>query len=183
MQELSLHILDIAQNSVSAAAKEIGILISESSSENFLVITIIDDGNGMDKTLLEKVVDPFVTSRMTRKVGLGLSLFKMSAELTGGKFEIKSTLGVGTTVKAEFVREHIDRPPLGDIASTVTTLIQGNPQIRFIFNYRLDNKEFNLNTAEIKEILCDIPIDSFEVTSWLKEYMNENLLNICEGCF
>lgn len=183
MQELSLHILDIAQNSVTASAKEIGISIDETTNENFFAITITDNGSGMDETLLKKVVDPFVTSRTTRKVGLGLSLFKMAAELTGGKFEIKSVLGVGTTVKAEFVREHIDRPPLGDIAGTITTLIQGNPQIEFVFEYHFDDKEFNLSTKEIKEILCDVPIDSFEVTSWLKEYMNENLLNICEGCF
>jgi anti-sigma regulatory factor (Ser/Thr protein kinase) len=183
MEELSLHILDIAQNSVSAGAKEIGIFIDESISENFLTITITDNGIGMDETLLEKVTDPFVTSRTTRKVGLGLSLFKMAAELTDGKFEIHSKKGVGTTVKAEFTREHIDRPPLGDIGRTITTLIQGNPQIEFVFKYNFEGREFNLHTAEIKEILCDVPIDSFEVTSWLNEYMNENLLNICEGCF
>lgn len=183
MQELSLHILDIAQNSVSANAKEIGIFIDESTSENFLTITITDNGKGMDKELLEKVTDPFVTSRTTRKVGLGLSLFKMATELTGGCFEINSTVGVSTTVKAKFTREHIDRPPLGDIVETITTLIQGNPQTQFIFKYSFEDKEFLFSTKEIKEILCDVPIDSFEITSWLKEYMNENLLNICEGCF
>ena len=132
MKELSLNILDITYNSIKANAEKIEISISESISANLIQIEIKDNGHGMDHELLEKVTDPFVTTRTTRKVGLGIPLFKQSAEDTDGKFSISSKIGEGTAVYASFRLDHLDRAPIGDISSTMVSLIQANDQIHFI---------------------------------------------------
>ena len=136
MKELSLNILDVAENSVKAKASLIEILLTEIG--NHLIITIKDDGCGMKKEILEGVTNPFYTTRTTRKVGLGLPLLKMAAEQTGGKMTVESVSeednrdAHGTTVTAEFYTDHIDFTPLGDIVSTIVTLIQGHPEFDFL---------------------------------------------------
>ena len=177
MKELSLNILDITQNSITAKAENIYIEIIENSSENFLSIKIKDDGSGMSEETLRKVTDPFYTSRTTRNVGLGLPLFKMEAEMTGGSCEIKSELGAGTEVYALFKTAHLDAVPLGDIISTICILIQGSPEINFYFSHKTDDKIIELNTTEIKQVLGeDISLDEPEIISWIKEYLTENYL-------
>ena len=125
MKELSLHILDIAQNSIAAGAKHVDLTVEE--GEGLLRITVADDGRGMSPEFLASVTDPFTTTRTTRKVGLGLPLLRLAAEQTGGELRVESQLGVGTTVTATFHADHIDCPPLGDTASTVSLLAQGLP--------------------------------------------------------
>ncbi len=170
MTELSLNILDIAQNSVSAKATRIEIKVNESRTENLMLIEIVDNGCGMSEETLKAVQDPFYTSRTTRKVGLGIPFFKLAAELTGGSFELKSELGKGTTVQARFVHDSIDRPPLGDMRETMITLIKCNPELNFIYEHRVDEKKFILDMEEIRSVLRGISPDEPEVLAFISEY-------------
>ncbi len=174
MKELSLNILDIAQNSVVANASIIEIEIKQNTKNNELFIGIYDDGKGMDEEKLKSVTDPFFTTRTTRKIGLGVPLFKMAAEMTGGKFEITSTVGKGTKVMAYFDTSHLDFMPLGDLTSTIVILITMNLHIEFIYRYIKDEIEFVLDTREIKNLLAGVPLDTPDIVQWLKEYINEN---------
>lgn len=173
MREIALHILDIAQNSVTAGASEIRIEVTEDTAADILKVSIIDNGCGMSPEFLEKVTDPFTTKRTTRKVGLGIPLFKLAAENTGGSFEINSKQGEGTVVKAVFVHSHIDRQPLGNMAETILGLVTSYENVKFIYKHKLDNKEFAFDTTEIKEILGDVPFGNPDVYLWLSEYLSE----------
>ncbi len=174
MPEISLNILDVAQNSISANASLIKISVSVSRTDDTLTVIIEDNGCGMSKEQVNKVTDPFYTTRKTRKVGLGIPFFKLAAESTGGTFSIDSTPGVGTVVKAVFGFSHIDRMPLGDIGSTIHTLIRYNTHIDFLYQYRVDERGFELDTREFKQVLGDVALDSYEVSEYIKEYLSEN---------
>lgn len=174
MRELSLNILDIAQNSISAGAPLITIEVSEDTAEHTLLIGIYDNGKGMPEEQVKSVVDPFFTTRTTRKVGMGIPLFKMAAEMTGGSLSISSRLSVGTEVKAVFKTDSVDFTPLGDTASTVVTLITMNTDRDFVYRRSRDGNEFVLDTREIKELLGDVPLDTIEVREWIKDYITEN---------
>lgn len=178
MQELSLNILDICQNSVKAKAKLIIISIEKSTKQKLLTIKIEDDGCGMTKSQLENAVDPFFTTRKTRTVGLGIPFFKMTAEMTGGSFSIKSDINVGTTVIATYNYMHINMLPLGDIAATIIALISVNSMIEFVYCSKIDDKEFCMNTKEIRGILKGIPLNSNEVLTFIKDFIHENQANI-----
>lgn len=177
MKELSLNILDIVENSTKAKAELISIEISE--SENQLCINITDDGVGMSEETLLSVADPFYTTRTTRKVGMGIPLFRFAAEQTGGNLTISSKFieeypdDHGTTVSAVFNKKHIDFTPLGDILSTLTTLIQGHPTVDFIFTHSYGERQVSLDTREIRAVLDDIPLDTFEVLLWIKDNLAE----------
>jgi hypothetical protein len=175
MTDLSLHILDIVQNSISAQANNIEININENVPENKYTIEIRDDGVGMDEEMLKNVTDPFFTTRTTRKVGVGLSLFQQNAEQTGGNMTLESKPGEGTTVKAIFGYNHIDRLPLGDMAGTMTLLIGANPKIRFVYNHITPLSEFEFDTNEVKEELGKVPINHPDILKALKELIEENL--------
>jgi len=180
MKELSLNILDIAMNSVKAGASIIEIRIDE-STDGFLTFAIADNGCGMTAEQVAKLSDPFFTSRKTRKVGLGIPFLKLAAEQTGGSVTIESRAEAqypddhGTVVTAVFKKDHIDFTPLGDIISTLITLIQGSPAIDFIFWHKVDcESEVSLSTIEMKQVLGeDIPLDSFEILDWIKSYLEE----------
>ena len=179
MQELSLNILDIAQNSVVAAASLIEIDIAVYGENNkMLSITIKDNGKGMDRQTLENVTNPFFTSRTTRKVGLGIPLFKMAAEQTGGNFDIQSAVGVGTTVKAVFDTSNIDCTPLGDIWDTVAILIQMNEDIDFVYTASRGEESFVCDTRQLKEIMEGAPLSDPMVVRWIKEFIEENQFEI-----
>ena len=174
MRELSLNILDIAQNSISAGASLITVEVSENTTDNTLLIGIYDNGKGMSEEQVKSVIDPFFTTRTTRKVGMGIPLFKMAAEQTGGSLEIKSELGVGTEVRAYFKTDSVDFTPLGDVASTIQMLITMNTDRDFVYKHIVNEKEFVCDTREIKEILGDVPLDTYEVSQWLKDFITEN---------
>jgi anti-sigma regulatory factor (Ser/Thr protein kinase) len=174
MTEISLNVLDIANNSIRAEASLIEIIIQIQRDLDRLTITIADNGCGMTKEQIRKVEDPFFTTRTTRKVGLGIPFFKMAAESTGGSFRIVSEPGAGTKVTAVFGLSHIDRMPLGDMNSTVHTLITLNTQIDFLYRYCFDDKEFALDTREFRRILDGVPLNSPEVSAYIKEYLQEN---------
>ena len=173
MRELALNILDIVENSVSANSSMIEIDIS--IVDNLLTISIIDNGIGMSEEMAKTVTDPFVTSRTTRKVGMGIPLFKMASENSGGKFSISSTKNVGTKVTATFIVDNIDRPPLGDIASTFSGLIYMNSNIRYIFKYNNNGKSFIIDTKEIEDNLDGIPINEYEVIKFIENMIKENI--------
>ncbi len=179
MQELSLNILDIAQNSVVAGASLIEIMV-EASGENNKMLSIIikDNGKGMDSQTLENVTNPFFTSRTTRKVGLGIPLFKMAAEQTGGFFGITSEVGVGTVVKAVFDTSNIDCIPLGDVWDTVAILIQMNEEIDFVYTARRGTEEFVCDTRQLKEVMEGAPLSDPMVVRWIKEFIEENQFEI-----
>jgi anti-sigma regulatory factor (Ser/Thr protein kinase) len=178
MKDLALHILDIAQNSITAGARLIEISISENLHGNMLGITIKDNGKGISAEMLANVTDAFVTSRTTRKVGLGLPLFKQNTEQTGGSLTINSEPGKGTEVTARFVANHIDLPPLGDIAGVIILLVTANPELDFYYIHRSKTKEYIFDTREIKAELDGVRIDEPEVRKFLKEMLNENLAEI-----
>lgn len=178
MQDLSLHILDIAQNSIRAHADEIHICIEEMPSKNQLVLSIEDNGSGMPKQLAKQITDPFVTTRTLRRVGLGIPLLKQNCENSEGELSIDSEQGKGTIIKATMAYRHIDRVPLGDVVSTLIILIQSNPKINFIYNYQYEEKSFAFETAEVKKILGDVAIDNLDVLAWLKEYLEENMNSV-----
>ncbi|MDR1735597.1 MAG: ATP-binding protein [Oscillospiraceae bacterium] len=172
MKDLSLHILDIAQNSVKAGAKLIDVTLLENADS--LVITITDDGRGMSPEFLKTVTDPFVTTRTTRKVGLGLPLYRQAAELTGGSLDIASSPGSGTTVRAVFFTGHIDCPPLGDLPATVQTLVQGAPDIDFHYRHEKCGKASRLDTREMRGALGGVPLCEAEVLNWIYESLKES---------
>ncbi len=181
MKELSLNILDITHNSIKAKAEQIEISIFERQSANLIEIMIRDDGCGMDEEFLRGVTDPFVTTRTTRKVGLGIPLFKQSAEDAGGSFSISSKIGEGTEIYASFRIDHLDRMPIGDMSSTMVSLIQANDHIRFIYTHKTDVGEFVLNTDDLHAQLGDVPLSEPMVLNWIEEYINENLEDIQGG--
>ena len=173
MQELSLNILDIAQNSIVANATliEIGV---EVDTNDFLSITIRDNGKGMDEDAVKNVVNPFFTSRTTRKVGLGVPFFKQAAEDTGGSFHIESEIGVGTVIKAVFDTTNIDYTPLGEVWDTVAMLIQMNETIDFVYTVKKDGEEFVCDTRQLREIMEGMPLSDLNVVMWIKEFIREN---------
>ncbi|SHJ81911.1 ATP-binding protein [Paramaledivibacter caminithermalis] len=175
MRELSMHILDIAQNSISAGASVIKIVIDENLDKDILTIIVEDNGKGMDKEELLRVTNPFFTSRTTRRVGLGIPMFKASAEACDGTFYIDSAKGKGTYVKATFKHSHIDRVPLGNMADTMVVLISSNTNIDFVYKHKKNDKIYMLDTKEIKEVLGEVPINSIEVLEWVKNNVIEGL--------
>ena len=175
MPEISLNILDVAQNSVTAGSSLTVIEINIDSAADTLEVQINDSGCGMSQEQAEKVADPFYTTRSTRKVGLGVPFLKMAAELSAGSMEIESAIGKGTKIKAVFGLSHIDRMPLGDIAATMTALIGPNPDIDFIFRYILNQNEFILDTREIKQALEGISLGEPEVLMYISDMINENI--------
>ena len=182
MLEISLHILDIVNNSVKAGARLVEITVEEDIRNNVLRIRIDDDGCGMDEDFLKKVLDPFQTTRTTRKVGMGLSLFRSAAKQASGDLMISSQKGVGTKVSVYFQYDHIDRQPLGDMSETMMTLISGNMSMDFIYRHIINEKEFVLDTREIKRILGqDADFNCPEIVLWMKEYILDGINSLkCE---
>jgi hypothetical protein len=168
--------MDIIQNSISACASVLNIEIKTDQAVNELCITVVDNGSGMDSELLTCVMDPFTTSRKTRKVGLGIPLFKASAERSEGYLSIRSEVGAGTSLTAVFKIDNIDRPPLGEIADTIVNVLMANPDIEL--KMVLDNgagKSFLFHTVELKSRLGEVPINEYGVLKWIKDFIDDNI--------
>jgi len=178
MEDLSLHILDIAENSISAGANRIEIRILEDIKKDFFSMEIKDNGKGMSQEILEKVTDPFYTTRTTRKVGLGLPFLSQSAKEAGGDLSITSNEGKGTTVYAYFKHSHIDRKPLGNIVDTLIVLIFGNPDIDFFYEHKRNNNTYSIDTKEIKLELGGVPISSSVVIEIIKKDIQNGLKSL-----
>ncbi len=178
MLELAMHILDIAENSVRAGATLVTIRILEDLKKDLYVMEIADDGRGMNAEERQRALDPFYTTKKVRKVGLGLPMLQNAARNTGGAFRLDSSVGRGTTVTANFRRGHIDRQPLGNIASSLLGLILGNPGVDFLYEHRVDGRSYTLDTRELRKELEDVPLSHPEVTKLIRENINEGLKEI-----
>ena len=178
MRELSLHILDIAENSISAGASRVGISVIEDIKGDKLTIKISDNGKGMDPETAQRVLDPFVTSRTTRKVGLGLPLLKAAAEGCNGGLTIESQLGVGTTTQVTFQHSHIDRMPLGEISDTWLTLLLGSPEVNWVFHYQMDDAVFSLDDTELKKELQGILLTEPSIMPILRELIRDGVESV-----
>ena len=176
MRELSLNVMDIAQNSISAGASCITVDVCEDTALDRLTIRIVDNGRGMTAEQVARVIDPFFTTRTTRKVGLGIPLFKQVAEMCGGKLTLQSTVGKGTKTQATFIASHMDLPPMGDLKGTLETLIIANPdKPDFCLIYRVDEEEFVFDTAVIREAVGGLPLNEPEIVGWIGQYIAEGI--------
>ena len=161
MKELSLHILDVAQNSISAGATRLELTLTEDAG-GWLTVVIADNGRGMTPEFLSRATDPFTTTRTTRKVGMGLALYLLAAKQTGG-----------TTVTATFDRKHLDCPPLGDLAGTVALLIQGSPTLDLRYRHTTPKGEVELSTGELRAVLGeDISLAEPEIFTWIQNNLS-----------
>jgi hypothetical protein len=187
MREISLHILDIAENSVAAQARNITISIDEDLATDKLTAAIQDDGKGMDQEMVARVTDPFTTTRTTRKVGLGIPLLKAAAEACNGFLIIASTPGQGTRLEVQFERSHIDRMPLGDLAGTILTLVIAYPEIHWVFDYQAhfvqgkNGKAFYFDDKPIKEELQGISFCEPSVLAFLRSFLEEGITSLQEA--
>ena len=182
MEELSLHILDIVENSVSAGATLVEIRIEYRFGEKpWLTITVRDNGRGMSPEVAGRGSDPFYTTRTTRKVGLGTALFRQTAELAGGSFRVWSEPGKGTEVTAELNPLHLDAVPMGDLGGTYGVLVQTSPGVELVLHAVCDGREFTADTRQFREILGDVPLDTPEVIAFLTEFVRENFAEILRG--
>jgi anti-sigma regulatory factor (Ser/Thr protein kinase) len=178
LEDLSLHILDIVENAIAAQTKKIDILIMEEPKKDRLVIEIKDDGIGMDEEVSQKAIDPFFTTRTSRRVGLGLSLMAQAAQEAGGMLRIESELGKGTKVTATFQYHHIDRKPLGSMVETMTTLLLGNPELDISYTHQKEGKSYVLKSQGLKERFKDRSLTDPEVIQWLRTHLKEGLAQI-----
>lgn len=177
MEELALHILDIVQNSVSAGADNIEITIN--CDEMFITIIISDNGCGMSEETVRSIIDPFSTSRTSRKVGLGIPLLKQSCEQAGGSLTIHSGLGEGTKVTAVLEKNNLDRPPLGNMGGTISALICCNPSLNFEFIFTRSGEEYTLTTEELKQALGDVPLSNPEIAAFIEKDVNSGIQSLC----
>ena len=178
MEDLSLHILDIVENAIAARAKRIEIWVVEEPSEDRLTIEIRDDGIGMDEEVRQKAVDPFFTTRSSRRVGLGLSFLAQAAQEAGGSLRIESELGKGTKVTASFQYHHIDRKPLGSMVETVMTLLFGNPDLEIFYTHKKEGQSFTLSSSWVKNHFRDRPLVDPEVIREVERHLKEGLKQI-----
>ncbi len=178
MRELSLHILDVLENSVEAGATRIELLIQEDLEKDGLTITVKDNGRGMTDELVRRVLDPFVTTRTTRHVGLGLPLFAAAAHRCDGDLRMQSAVGVGTTVTATFRLSHIDRAPLGDIAGSLMAVILSDRAVDIAYTHKVDGRTFELDTAAMRRELGDVPLSHPLVREWLESTLAEGLAGL-----
>jgi anti-sigma regulatory factor (Ser/Thr protein kinase) len=178
MREIALHMMDIAENSISAGATRVIIRVAENTVRDRLKISIEDNGRGMDDELVARVIDPFVTSRTTRRVGLGIPLLKAAAEACNGYLRINSALGKGTRLEVEFQRSHIDRMPLGDVAGTMLSLMVGSPQIHWVFQYSVDGNVYEFDDAPVKQELEGVSLTEPAILTFLRESLQDGVASV-----
>jgi len=178
MREIALHILDLARNSIEAGASEIRLCVLEDRSADLLQVTLADNGRGMDADTVAQACDAFHTSRTTRRVGLGLPLFKATCERCGGSLEIVSHVGVGTRVVARLQLGHLDRPPLGDVAAVIQSLACEAERTALSYRHQVNGHNFELDTARLQRELGDISLATPVVLQWLADEVREGLRDI-----
>jgi anti-sigma regulatory factor (Ser/Thr protein kinase) len=181
LKELSLHILDIAENSVNAGAEKIEISVIENLKKDKLSISIIDNGKGMDAEMVRRVTDPFITTRTTRKVGLGIPFLKEAAEACQGGLKIESKPGAGTKIDVEFQRSHIDRMPLGDLTTTFLNLLIGYPKVNWVFKYQVDEHTFQFDDRQVKKTLQEVPLSDPLVIAYLKQVISSGIKEVAQN--
>ena len=183
MRELADNILDIAQNSISAGASLTQITVSISHEKNLVTLIFEDDGCGMSLEFVRAVTEPFTTTRKTRRVGLGLPLLRMTADMTGGSFAIESEVGKGTRVCVSFGLDHIDRPPLGDVSGAWFTLVFMNPELDFLLVYEVDSQRVEFNTRVIRDTVAPLALNEPEIAAWIRECISQEITQLHGGTF
>ncbi|CQR72494.1 sensory histidine kinase AtoS [Sporomusa ovata DSM 2662] len=181
MREISLHILDLVQNSIEAGATAAKLEIIEDIIGNSMIIRVSDNGRGMNKKMRQLVIDPFITTRTTRRVGLGLPLMDMSTKRCGGYLNIDSIQGQGTVIEAMYQHSHLDRPPMGNLVETIKSILVANPVLQFSYHHTVNNKSLLISSHEITDILDGIPLTQPDVLIWLHGYLSENIANLYGG--
>ncbi len=181
MQDLAMQTLEILMNSVGAKAEKVILRIRESEHDNRIDIEVEDNGCGMSPEMVRKVTDPFTTSRKTRKVGLGVAFMKGLTEQCNGSFDIQSTVGVGTTVRASIQKDHIDAPPMGDLGEMIMYVIQADENVDLEFYYTTDNGNFEFLSGQVRQELDGVSLLEPEILLWIKEYINEGVIHAKEG--
>lgn len=182
MRDLSLHLLDLTQNSVTAGASLVEILLTLEEN-GWLTMVIRDDGRGMSPELLARVTSPFATTRTTRKVGLGVPFFKMASEMAGGQFSIRSAPGEGTAVEATFQWDNVDRMPLGDMAATYCSLVMVSEGTDFVYTHTVDGRSFTADSREFRAVLEGVPLSTPDVQAFIRDYIRENTEEISGGAY
>ncbi len=175
MEEICAHIMDVAANALRAGARHIAISIEEDEKRNLLVARFKDDGHGMDDAMVQRVTDPFFSTKKGKKVGLGIPLLKGTAETCGGQFSLTSKPGEGVDIVASFELNHPDLPPIGNLKDTIIVLIAGNPEVDFSFTYTKNGTPFTLDTTEIREIIHPMPLNHPQVVKFLTNFLDEKL--------
>ena len=178
LRELALHLLDIAENSIAAGAKTVRLTVEEDTRTDRLRLCVEDDGRGMDEKMAALVIDPFVTTRTTRKVGLGIPLLKAAAEACDGWLTITSAVGQGTRLECEFRHSHIDRMPLGDLPGTILALVVGAPQVHWVYRHRVNEAEFVFDDQPIKDELGEVPLTEPEVLRYVREMLQQGVADV-----
>ncbi|MBP2664411.1 MAG: putative system histidine kinase [Firmicutes bacterium] len=181
MREISLHILDLVQNSIEAGATAVKLEIIETIVKDSMVIRVYDNGRGMNKKMRQLVIDPFITTRTTRRIGLGLPLMDMSTKRCGGYLKIDSTPGQGTVIEAMYQHSHFDRPPMGNLVETIKSILVGNPVLEFSYKHTVDDKSISISSREIADILDGISLTQPDVLIWLHGYLSDNIANLYGG--
>lgn len=183
MLELSLHILDLVQNSLRAQASAVEIRIREDLEKDLLTITVKDNGHGMSLESVKRVIDPFYTTRTTREAGLGVPLLKEAAERCGGHLEVYSVEGEGTKIFASFQLDHLDRSPIGDMGETLAILITGNPEVDFSYDHQVGGQTYRLDTREMRNILGTVGLEDPSVFAFIRQDVQEGLKRIGAATF
>ncbi len=178
MRDIASHILDIAGNSIRAKASLVKITVEEMMNDDLFNLSIEDNGEGMDKKTLQQAIDPFFTSRKTRKVGLGIPLLKQNAEAADGELQIYSEPGVGTSLKARFIHSHMDRVPLGDIPMVISLLVSGNVNVDFVYKHSYNGEEMVFDSRQVKNVLDGVEVNHPKVVKYIKQMVEENLQDI-----
>jgi len=181
MTDLSLHLMDIIQNSLTAGADCVEVGVRAEKQKNRLTLYVKDNGSGMTEETIRRVSDPFYTTRTTRKAGLGIPLFKASAEMAGGSFSIESEPGKGTVVTAEYEIGNIDRKPLGSVAETITMCILGHPEIEFHLILENDDESYVFRTEDARAQIGEVPLNDPVIVGYLKEMIEEQSRNLFGG--
>jgi hypothetical protein len=181
MRELSLHILDLVQNSIEANATTVTLEVIEDEEADRLIIRVSDNGRGMDEKIRQLVIDPFITTRTTRRIGLGLPLMEMSSKRCDGYLNIDSVPGQGTTVEAMYRHSHLDRPPLGNMVETIKSILVANPELHFTYHHSINKRTFSISSLELHDILDDVPLSHPDVLGWLHDYLTVNITNLHGG--
>jgi anti-sigma regulatory factor (Ser/Thr protein kinase) len=177
MRELSLHILDLARNSIEAGATTLHVEVVERQDTDTLEVTVRDDGRGMDRETQQQALDPFFTTRETRKVGLGLSLLKATCERCGGRLEIQSQPRCGTEVRCTMSLRHVDRPPLGDMGKVIQALACEADHTTLRYRHQTGGKRFEVDTIELQKELGEVPLTDPRVLCWLAEFVKNGVLS------
>ncbi len=178
MKEIALHVLDIVQNSIEAGATRVAVTVTEDTERDLLTVEIVDNGRGMPPDVTGAATDPFVTTRRTRPVGLGLPLLALAARQSGGSLRVDSRPGEGTRVLATFGLGHIDRPPLGDMALTLACLMAANPTLDLDYVHVRDGREFRVSSADLRSRLDGVSLGNPAVFAFVRDYIRAGIREV-----